>query len=341
MRSKSASQIADLLREKISEIHLEQYGTLGKSTFIKLLDLLECRCRGPVKKHVRKNRPHPKTREEIDRLLRHGNGNGNGKDKENDNDSESEQEKDEEDIHPWGSSAASKGLGKSASDRRPTPQVQGLYLRAWDDRSQCKIRDDKEGFTSGSHYEKLDTKALRKAAIEHHANWGNRKKTPFISATSDIAEIQDHRVPHFEKRQRDSGDKPVTRVTLINGNATLADGLPLLRMRTEIDYHEADTRYKSSFFANEYLFLFRIPPNQIVRTWLWKDIEKWMNEHDTESIQSWFKQIAVPAFEAHELARKTGSSASMHGPKCTCCGHRVILVQRHHGTMGCVRTHLI
>jgi hypothetical protein len=329
LRLKNFSQIAKMLIKKISESSLPEDGPLGKEILIEMVVLLQEKRLPSVKPSVEQpNRPHPKTVEGITRILR-----GTAQSKNGTNISE-------EDRHPWGSSASTIPSSLSPLAISSTNSVPGIFLRAWDDKSQCKIRDVGEGFLSGSRYEPLDTKELRKVALERHANWSNRKKTPFISATTDIYEIVYHRVPHFEERQMKNDQVSVTKVTLINGFACLAAGMPIIKMTTELENYNARIPYagvtspdesgvdklkkirieKQTFFANEYLFLFRIPPTQIVQTWLWKDIVQWMKTNDTTTIQSWFEKVAIPAFKEHEHTRKTGSPASLHGPQCMCCG---------------------
>jgi hypothetical protein len=75
----------------------------------------------------------------------------------------------EEDKHPWAPSKAT------------FDQIPPLMMRVWDAASQCKIDDDKVGFTSGGHHAVLDTDEARRVEMSRHIDWQQRKKTSLIS----------------------------------------------------------------------------------------------------------------------------------------------------------------
>jgi len=70
-------------------------------------------------------------------------------------------------------------------------------------------------------------------------------------------------------------------------------------------------RYKTSLpsdsssmdFENQWYLPFRISPDQIVGSWKWSEILKYMEENECNYIQ-WHNNVAVPAFEEHEKARE-------------------------------------
>jgi hypothetical protein len=104
--------------------------------------------------------------------------------------------------------------------------------------------------------------------------------------------------------------------------------MPTLKVRTELDYclsqnttesirekYETKVRkerYDKSYYANEYLFPFCVPPSQIVSTWLWKDVQQWMLDNDTDDSKEWAKRVARPALEAHEAANLSDLAAGVH-----------------------------
>ena len=77
----------------------------------------------------------------------------------------------------------------------------------------------------------------------------------------------------------------MVKVTVINAKARRADGMPLLNMREELDHYKARIPYeiyqkwRRDWYEKEYVFPFRIPPEQIVGTWLWSEIQQWLRDH--------------------------------------------------------------
>ena len=214
----------------------------------------------------------------------------------------------------------------------PTPELltrtenrRGLLLRAWDEMSECKINDNTVGFLSGASWFPLGSAADRYEALKCHANWGSRVKTPFISTTTSIGEIEHVRIPAFTKRQGEKGIKYNSKLTIINAHARLAKGLPVLSMNAELDYYNVHTpygdrrNYKNSFYTHEYLLPFRVSIGEIVATWCWQDIEKTVRKSRT-TVEKWFNTVAVPLYEEHEAARKEGRPMKFKGG-CACCGH--------------------
>ncbi|KAE8443648.1 hypothetical protein EG329_001506 [Mollisiaceae sp. DMI_Dod_QoI] len=117
-----------------------------------------------------------------------------------------------------------------------------LVMRAWDEMSECQIKDFRVGFLSGGSTCRLDTHERRQLWLKRHANWGNRFKTPFISTSTSLKEIGTIRVPHFQERQKRKGIRENTKLTLININARLAEGKPVLRMMDELIHYQVTTR---------------------------------------------------------------------------------------------------
>lgn len=292
-----------MLENRMRKADIFIAGPSGEPTSQALFNSLRTRIKDLSKvkpRRLKVKAPHPKTSQDILKLLRDPKVFAVGSAQM------------EEDQHPWASLPT-------------TTAYPGLHLRAWDHLSEGKVLDKSIGFLSGASDGLLDTKSKRAAAISNHANWGNRHKTPFISTTTVIDEIERHRVPPLVKRQERNGLKPLVKVTVINIHARCAEEMPVLKMSDELDYYRLQGSYGNhkeygddSFYRNEYLSLFCIPPSQIVRTWLWSDIEEWM-ESEKAGIRDWYAKVAVPAFEAHEQRRKEGDT-SRHGLGCPCCG---------------------
>jgi len=270
----------------------------GAQTIRELLDILhmvdimnEKYIQATEKKKTRREKPpHPQLKEEFEKRLK-------GK---------------EELLHPWGTPSKPK-------------EIPGLLIRAWDQISQCRIDNQRVGFLSGGSDSFLNTKEKRKQALMHHANWGNRNKTPFISFSSSLREIAKFRVPHFQNRQASLGIVENTRLTIINTNAIIAAGKPILKMKDELLHYDirppktGDLRYNStSFYENEYIVPFSVAKDAIVRTCTWHDIEKWMRKNNAE-IEDWYVQEGIPSFKEHERVRLGGTPLPCKAG-CDCCG---------------------
>lgn len=94
-----------------------------------------------------------------------------------------------------------------------------------------------------------------------------------------------------------------------SGSARLESGWPVLRLRDEILRYgrlqtQSELNEAGEDFANEYLLPFRIAPDQIVASWNWPQIVNYMEVNKGGYLQ-WHENVVLPAFEAHEKARKT------------------------------------
>jgi hypothetical protein len=217
-------------------------------------------------------RPYPTTAEEVNELF-------NGS---------------EETIRPW------KVL--------PTSQVpeNGMLFRTWDAKSQCRILDADFGLLSGGVHSNFDTKEGRIKDLAAHGNWRTRSKTPFISTTPSMKDIVSTWIRAFRKRQNQPFS--TSRITLINSKARLDAGWPIIKMVDELDHYKFDIPKKCSreTFLNEYLLPFRARREEIVWTWHWKDVRRWMSEHNTKNSEIWEVRVAEPMFKEHERLRKAG-----------------------------------
>lgn len=240
-----------------------------------------------------KKGPHPRTAEQFQNRI----------------------EGEEEKKHPW-------LPGKGNKQKLPE-----LVMRAWDEISQCQIRDFRVGFLSGGSQGKLITDAQRKLSLTRHADWGNRYKTDYISTSISLEEIALMRVPHFQKRQKMKGIKDNTKLTLININARTAAGRPTVPAMENLLHYKVTTKYgkpryeKGSFYTNEILLPFRSPPDEIVGTWAWHQVASWCKEHGA-SFKGWYDRVGYPAFQEHERIRLGGQPKPKSDCKigCDCCG---------------------
>lgn len=199
----------------------------------------------------------------------------------------------------------------------------GHLIRLWDDQSQCKVADHAVGFLSGGNHAPLTTEDERQSELRRHTNWGNKEKTAFISMTPYINEVDQVYLPAALKRQRSSTKKEnsTIRITMVNANKRIADGYPIIWMKTALEYYKFHIpgTCTREHFDKEWLLPWRVRPEEIVATWCLKDIEVWMRDHNG-NLEKWYQMVAKPAFEAHEAARLEGRVVESQ-TGCTCCGH--------------------
>ncbi|CZR56783.1 uncharacterized protein PAC_06672 [Phialocephala subalpina] len=234
--------------------------------------------------------------------------------------------------HPKTAEEHTKRLGGDEEKARPwlptkksKSEMPGLVMRAWDEMSQCQIKDFRVGFLSGGSANMLNSKVNRQFWLQAHANWGNRFKTPFISTSTSLHEIAEDRVPRFQRRQENKGVKENTKLTLINLHARQAAGNPAMWMMDELIHYDVTTKYGKpqyyarSFYTNEIILPFCVGPAEIVGTWAWHQVEKWVEDNKSD-FGGWYLQVGVPAFKEHERVRLGGTPMPKHNIGCDCCG---------------------
>jgi hypothetical protein len=202
----------------------------------------------------------------------------------------------EEEVHPW---------SITTSDQIPSG---GILYRAWDKSSQCQILQVDFGLLAGGPHSNFKTEIGRNHDLQCHANWGNREKTPFISSTPSVEDIVRTWIFGFRRRQK----PPITttRVTAINVNARVEAGWPLLKMKTEMVHYKVEIPAccTPATYENEYLLPFRVRQEEIIWTWHFNDIKKWLTEQGTDDIVVWEARVAKPMYAEHERSRKAGDS---------------------------------
>lgn len=196
--------------------------------------------------------------------------------------------------HPSQPKEFIKRIGGSAEKERKwmgsleerEKEIPAMLMRAWDQISQCQIKDHRVGFLSGGSINKLNTSEDRKLALTQHADWKTRTGTAFISFSSSLREIGLSRVPHFNKRQARKAIRTNTKLTLINTRAILAAGKPILRMKDELIHYKVKTREgqladrTDSWYEYEYIAPFCVGPEAIVTTW---SVPRWRNGSRTRN----------------------------------------------------------
>ena len=196
---------------------------------------------------------------------------------------------------------------RSMEDKDKFPK---LLLRCFDQFSICQIRNPSEGFLSGSSEYILNTHYSRARALERHIDWRNREKTAFISASSSLKDIENNLVPHMQVRQAKRRIMEFTRLMIINVNAILAKGKPIMRMKDELIHYEVKDksgnlrytkRWGESFYEHGYIIPFSITADAIVGEWRWSDVKSWMHENGT--FANWIERIGTVAYEEHEKLR--------------------------------------
>lgn len=205
----------------------------------------------------------------------------------------------EEAQHPW--------MDKELLN----PPVGGILYRAWDPVSRCKMIRGDVGFLSMGCDSRFSTAEGRKDNLKCHANWGNRRKTPFISTTPSINLLAKQYIPTFKRRQTYETDSiNMIRVTAINFNARRAGGWPVLHMLDELRHYnvEIPARCTHSTYENEYILPFRIRPEEIVGDWHQADVERWLRTRDPKKLnyELWEREVVKPLYDEHERSRKAG-----------------------------------
>jgi hypothetical protein len=230
---------------------------------------------------------------------------------------------DEERAHPW------------CQPPHSMPLFNGPLMRAWYTDSKGILRHGIAWLARGLHIA-LTTAEERKDFLGRHAYWGSRARTPFVSFTNKIYVIDAiiHSIIPKELLRNGILEKDCdAKITLINPNVRINAGYTILKMKEELDYYKVQPkcgwleRGGISFFENEYLIPYYSNIDEVVGTWYWRDILKWMEKywassaggnhrncrfaiHDQDcqlaALRAWYEAVAFPKWEAHEKARLAG-----------------------------------
>jgi hypothetical protein len=218
----------------------------------------------------------------------------------------------EEKRHPWAVPSSGPELEQYGKER-PT-----MLFRVTDQSSKGQVRDPRVGYVSADSDAMLDTAERRKIAIEQHADFSNRHRTSFVSFSDSPEHVEKHSVPWYQFRQEKNKILDNTKLSIISVPARIANGLPILRIKDELAYYKARNAGES-IYKTEWVCPFNIGPTEIVDTWAWRRIEKWMLQNHSD-FAGWVEMVGKPAFEEHERVRKGGKPLA-HPTGCKCCGH--------------------
>ncbi|EER25676.1 hypothetical protein CPC735_067760 [Coccidioides posadasii C735 delta SOWgp] len=190
----------------------------------------------------------------------------------------------EEFEHSWAETSASTPVGP--------------LLRVWDPWSGSQPA--KSGrMQARSPRKPLDLRESRKESLAIHADYKIWEPTPFISFTSSIEGLE----RLISKRHWP--ESTARTLTVVNPNARLAKGLPIVEMKSELEYYNIPDRYGCSYnyYRDEYLCLWEITPEEVVQHWNWDEL--------CENPR-WYEDEIQPAFNQHNchlLGRKPNHSA--------------------------------
>ncbi|TGO38756.1 hypothetical protein BHYA_0068g00360 [Botrytis hyacinthi] len=211
-----------------------------------------------------------------------------------------------EDVHAWAISDH-KTLARSNSTN-PNPILPWIRIRLYDGSSVSRTRDNAVGMLSGSSLP-LNTYSRRKYWIERHVNWGSRKKTPFISCTSNISQLT--RWWCLRRFRRRCPSKILdTKVDIINVYATQAAGYPVLRLKDEMAYYDVKPKVKCSDHEEEYLVPYCLPAVAIITTFSWRFIDQWRDYTGCDE-EAWYREFVIPLALAHEELRQAKMEAKV------------------------------
>ncbi len=198
-------------------------------------------------------------------------------------------------------------LQHSWSDNR-FPLFAIPFLRIWDCCSGSQ--PDNEGrMKSRASRQRLDTRESRKNSLATHINHGRWEPTPYISFTTSPAAVQ----KLADSRSNRRGRGPQT-LTVLDPNTRLADGLPILDVRAEMDHYGVKDPYgnPNQYYIDHYLCLWEVTGREIVGRWEWTDLVA--NER-------WYHEIILPTFRERTISRPLeeetlGLSAAMNQLSC-------------------------
>ncbi|THV49748.1 hypothetical protein BGAL_0181g00210 [Botrytis galanthina] len=221
-----------------------------------------------------------------------------------------------EDVHAWAISDPMV-LARSNSTN-PNPILPWVRIRLYDGSSVSRTRDDAVGMLSGSSLP-LNTYSRRQFWMSEHLNWGSRRKTPFISCTSNISQLTRDWCLHRFK-DRCPSDIIDAKVDIINVYATQAAGYPVLRLKDEMAYYDVEPKVKCSDHEEEYLVPYCLPPVAIITTFSWRFIDQWRGYTGFDE-EAWYREFVIPLALAHEELRQAKMEA-----KVTSLGFETALV---------------
>jgi hypothetical protein len=167
------------------------------------------------------------------------------------------------------------------------PPFEKPFLRIWDSYSGSQP-DNEDRMKSRAPRQRLDTQKSRKESLATHINHKIWEPTPYISFTTSPEAIQALADPRVNRRG------PQT-LTVVDPNTRIADRLPILDVRAEMDYYGVENPYgKVEYYTDHYLCLWEVTGGEVIGHWEWTDLVA--NER-------WYHEIILPAFREHTIPR--------------------------------------
>jgi hypothetical protein len=193
--------------------------------------------------------------------------------------------------HPW------------SDNRFPLFEIPFLRIRDCQSGSQP---DNDNRMKSRASRQRLDTWDSRKNSLATHINHKIWEPTPYISFTTSPVAIQE--LADWRANRRG----PQT-LTVVDPNTRIANGLPILDVRAEMDYYGVKDPYgKYQYYIDHYLCLWEVTGREVIGHWELADLVT--NER-------WYHEIILPAFRARKTSQPledetSGLLASMNQLSC-------------------------
>jgi hypothetical protein len=186
------------------------------------------------------------------------------------------------------------------------PPFDAPFLRIWDSKSGSQ--PDNEGrMRSRAPRQRLDTRESRKNSLAIHINHKRWEPTPYISFTTSPAAIQ-------EMAPWRAGRRGPQTLTVVDPNTRIADRLPILDVRAEMDHYGLNDPYGklNQYYINHYVCLWEVPEQEIIGHWTWNDLA---------ANEDWYNDIILPAFRKNATSRPleeetSGLLAAMNQLSC-------------------------
>lgn len=171
-------------------------------------------------------------------------------------------------LHPW---------GRSCDNSFSFP-----LLRIWDSYSGSQP-DNHNKMNSRAPDQRLDTVKARQITLTTHVNHRDWTPTPYISFMSSPTAIE--KLAEWRKTKR--GDQ---KLTVINPNIRLRNGLPILDLAAEMEYYDILNPYgeRDKYCVGHYICLWQVTKEEIIGHWNWDELVESGN---------WYQEIVKPAFQ--------------------------------------------
>ena len=172
---------------------------------------------------------------------------------------------------------------------------QSFAIRVWDGVSRSQLGPEPGvAFEAGDIAWSLNDRQNRVTALATHADHGVWKGSPFISATLNGEDAR-----FRANRQSLNGKRGSVFVTVINLKARWRAGLPFLLSVDEMKYYGVKDPYRRNYqyYQDEILCPWIITHAEIVETWAWEDVSRFLQDG---TVQDWVDTVVIPAVEGHE-----------------------------------------